>query len=152
MPAASPNSSWSRSRQDGLDGRVDGADEHRSRRVAHCRIARQHVRLKISPRSTADVAQLLLLQHLVLRSRDLDRLEMKPATTSLAPLFLRPLTCKQPKPHSEPQRGANEQQIRTAAGLNGVLRAAGVGQGWEGVVQEQAEGWEVWQVRWRWGA
>ena len=77
---------------------------------------------------------------------------MKPATTSLAPLFLRPLTCKQPKPHSEPQRGANEQQIRTAAGLNGVLRAAGVGQGWEGVVQEQAEGWEVWQVRWRWGA
>ena len=48
--------------------------------------------------------------------------------------------------------GANEQQIRTAAGLNGVLRAAGVGQGWEGVVQEQAEGWEVWQVRWRWGA
>ena len=147
MPAASPNSSWSRSRQDGLDGRVDGADEHRSRRVAHCRIARQHVRLKIPPISTADVVQLLLLQHLVLRSRDLDRLEMKPATTSLAPLFFRPLTCKQPKPHSEPQLLTYGQQIRTAAGSNGVLGVEGAGQGWEGVAQEQTEGWELLQVR-----
>ena len=54
------------------------------------------------------------------------------------PVRLRPLSCGQPKPHSEPQRGAYRQQIRTAAGLNGVLHAAGVGQGWEGVVQEQA--------------
>ena len=37
----------------------------------------------------------------------------------------------------------------TAAGLNGVLCAAGVGQGWEGVVQERTEGWELRQVRWR---
>ena len=56
------------------------------------------------------------------------------------PFCLRPLSCGQPKPHSEPQRGAYRQQVRTAAGSNGVLCAAGVGQGWDGVVQEQAEG------------
>ena len=48
-----------------------------------------------------------------------------------APFCLCPLTCKQPKPHSEPQLVANEQQIRTAAGSNDLLRAAGAGQGWE---------------------
>ena len=68
------------------------------------------------------------------------------------PVRLSPLSCEQPKPHSEPERGINGQQIRTAAGSNGVLCAAGVGQGWEGVVQEQTEGWELRQVRWRWGA
>ena len=56
------------------------------------------------------------------------------------PVRLRPLSCGQPKPHSEPQRGTYRQQVRTAAGSNGVQRAAGVGQGWDGVVQEQAEG------------
>ena len=72
---------------------------------------------------------------------------MTPATTSRPPFCLRPFACNQPKPHSEPQRLTNGQQIRTAAGSNGVLRAAGAGQGWEGVVQEQAEGWELRQVR-----
>ena len=57
-----------------------------------------------------------------------------------APFCLCPLTCKQPKPHSEPQLVANEQQIRTAAGSNDLLRAAGAGQGWEGAVQENMEG------------
>ena len=42
-----------------------------------------------------------------------------------ASLHLRPLTCKQPKPHSEPQWVTDGQQIHTAAGSNGMLRAAG---------------------------
>ena len=64
-----------------------------------------------------------------------------------ASLHLRPLTCKQPKPHSEPQWVTDGQQIHTAAGSNGVLGAAGAEQGWEGVAQEQTEGWELLQVR-----
>ena len=68
-------------RQDGLDGRGDGADEHRSRRAAHRRIVRQRIRLKIRGRSPADVVPLLLLQHLDLHRRDVrvDRTGKLPA-------------------------------------------------------------------------
>ena len=48
-------------------------------------MARQHIRLKNRGRSPADVAQHLLHQHLVLRSRDLDELEKTPATTPRPP-------------------------------------------------------------------
>ena len=44
---------------------------------------------------TADVAQLLLLQHLDLNRRDVDHLEKTPATTSLA-ASLSALACKPP--------------------------------------------------------
>ena len=90
-PAVAPPCPWRRrtppardARQDGQDGRGDGADEHRSRGATHRRMARQRIRLKIRGRSPADVAQLLLPQHLVLHRRDLDHLEKTPATTPLA--------------------------------------------------------------------
>ena len=51
-------------RQDGLDGQLDGADEHRSRRAARHRMARQHIRLTIRGRSPAGVA-LRLLRHIL---------------------------------------------------------------------------------------
>ena len=82
-------------RQDGQDGRVDGANEHRSRRVAHCQIVRQRILLKIAGRSPADVAQRLLLQHFDLHRRDVDPLEKTPATTPLA-ASLSALSCKPP--------------------------------------------------------
>ena len=99
-------------RQDGLDGRVDGADEHRSRQAAHRRIDRQHIRLKIRGRSPTGVAQLLLLQHLDLNRRDVDRLEKSPATTSLA-AALSALACQPP---------ANTRRARQG-GRKGILSA-----------------------------
>ena len=99
-------------RQDGQDGLGDGANEHRSRRVAHCRIVRQHIRLKIPGRSPADVAQLLLPQHLVLHRCDLDHLEKTPATTSLA-ASLSALSCAPP---------ANTRRTREG-GRKGILSA-----------------------------
>ena len=51
-------------RQDGLDGQLDGADEHRSRRATRHRMARQHIRLTIRGRSPAGVA-LRLLRHIL---------------------------------------------------------------------------------------
>ena len=65
------------------------------RRAAHRRIVRQHIRLKIRGRSPADVAQRLLLQHLLLHRRDLDLLEMTPATTPLR-ASLSALACRPP--------------------------------------------------------
>ena len=101
-PAVAPPCPWRRrnppdgdARQDGLDGRGDGADEHRSGRAAHRRIYRQRIRLKIRGRSPADVAQLLLPQHLDLNRHDVDHLEKTPATTSLA-ASLSALACKPP--------------------------------------------------------
>ena len=82
-------------RQDGLDCRGDGADEHRSRRAAHRRIVRQQIRLKIRGRSSAGVVRRLLLQHLDLNRHDVDHLEKTPATTSLA-ASLSALACEQP--------------------------------------------------------
>jgi len=42
-------------------------------------------------------------------------------------LRLRPWRCEQPQPHSESYEGSNGQMLNTAAGSNGVLRAAGRG-------------------------
>ena len=110
-PAVAPPCPWRRrtppardARQDDQDGRVDGADEHRSRRVAHCQIVRQRIRLKIRGRSPADVAQHLLLQHLDINRRDVDRLEKTPATTSLA-ASLSALACKPPANTSRARQG-----------------------------------------------
>ena len=72
----------------------------------------QQFRLKIRGRSPADVAQRLLLQHLNLNRRDVDRLEKTPATTSLA-ASLSALSCKPP---------ANTRRAREG-GWKGILDA-----------------------------
>ena len=91
-------------RQDGLDCRGDGADEHRSRRAAHRRIVRQYIRLKIRGRSPAEVAPLLLLRHLDLNRRDVDRVEKTPATTRSQPRSP-PLPASHPQTHAALVRG-----------------------------------------------
>ena len=69
----------------------------------HCRAAPQHVDPFRIRGSSAGVANHLLDQHLVLHRRgDLGNLEETPTTASLAP-SVRPLTCEQPKQHSEPR-------------------------------------------------
>ena len=68
------------------------------------------------------------------------------------PVRLRPLSCEQPQPHNEPEGGTNGQQIRAAAGLNGMLRTPW---GWRaagGRPPQAAEGWAVLRVCSRWGA
>ena len=68
------------------------------------------------------------------------------------PVRLRPLSCEQPQPHNEPEGGTNGQQIRAAAGLNGMLRTRGVGRAAGGRPPQAAEGWAVLRVCSRWGA
>ena len=53
---------------------------------------------------------------------------------------LRPLACEQPHPDNEPQGGTNGQQIRAAAGLNGMLRTRGSGRAAGGRRPQAAEG------------
>ena len=56
------------------------------------------------------------------------------------PLRLRPLACEQPHPNNEPQAGKNGQQIRAAAGLNGMLRTRRAGRVAGGRRPQVAEG------------
>jgi hypothetical protein len=60
-----------------------------------CACVRQHIRLMIRGRSPVDVVRHPLLQHLLLDRRDLDDLEMTPATTPLA-ASLSALACRPP--------------------------------------------------------
>ena len=56
------------------------------------------------------------------------------------PVRLRPLACEQPHPDNEPQAGKNGQQIRAAAGLNGMLRTRRAGRVAGGRRPQVAEG------------
>ena len=63
--------------------------------------------MNIRGRSPADVAQLLLLQHLDLHRRDLDRLEMTPTTTS------RPPSVSAPSPATNQNHTASRSDSQT---------------------------------------
>jgi hypothetical protein len=77
----------------------------------------------------------------------------RPIQLPLSPL-LPPPSLRAANTTQRATTGRKRQSRRTAAGSNGVLRVAEVGQGWEGAVQDAAPvvGWEGLEARVRWSA
>ena len=116
--------------QPGQDVRFHGANEHQTGSAAHHRMQLKRLISQI-PGSTSSRLQKVLIS--TVSTFDRSSLPSASALSKSArhdaarALRLRPWRCEQPQPHSESYEGANGQMLNTAAGSNGVLRAAGRG-------------------------